>query len=173
MKKIRIDSSRIAGKGVFADEDIQKGERIQYITGTKVRSNPITADDRERMATWYGVGRYTWIDPGDTPFRFLNHSCEPNAAVAGKKTLVAIAPIEKGDEITIDYSMTDADPHWVLDCQCGTPSCRKRIQAIYTVPQEVFLKHMPYIPRYFQRTYIRNHTRAKLKTANRKKVSDE
>lgn len=161
MKKIIVKESGIHGKGVFADEEIAKGKRIQYIQGTKVKLPRRGHHDKNVMSTWYGVGRYIWIDPGDTPFRYLNHSCEPNAAVAGTKTLVALQTIRKDDEITIDYSMTDADPHWGLDCHCGAPSCRKYIQAIYTVPQDVFKRHMPYIPRYFQRAYIRTHVRSR------------
>ncbi len=163
MKKIRIAQSSIQGRGLFADEDIKKGERIQYIAGKKVRVRKLTNEDRERMSNWYGMGRYTWIDPGETPFRFLNHSCEPNAAVAGKKTLVALENIRAGTEITIDYSMTDADPHWSLQCACKAPSCRKQVRAIYTVPAEVFKRHMPHVPQYFQRAYIRNHVKKRVK----------
>ena len=37
MKKIYIGKSRIDGKGIFAMEDIHKGERIQYIKGKLVK----------------------------------------------------------------------------------------------------------------------------------------
>lgn len=164
MKKILVKKSSIQGQGLFAGENIKRGERIQYISGKKVKVPSKIAHDRNAMETWYGMGRYTWIDPGNTPFRFLNHSCEPNAAVAGKKTLIALENINEGDEITIDYSMTDADPHWSLDCSCGAQSCRKSIRAIYTVPTEVFKRHMPYVPQYFQRAYIRNHVRTRTRT---------
>ena len=163
MKKIYIAKSRIQGKGLFAGESIPKGEKIQYIQGTKVKAKPKNEKDRAKMANWYGMGRYTWVDPGDTPFRYLNHSCEPNAAVAGKKTLIALEHIKPDDELTIDYSMTDADPHWSLECRCGAKTCRKHVRAIYTVPPEVFKRHMPYVPQYFQRAYIRNHVRQRVR----------
>ena len=165
MKKVRIGHSRIHSKGLFGDEDIKKGERIHYIKGTKVRVGPEHNRNPQHMSTWYGLGRYTWINPGNTPFRFLNHSCEPNAAIAGKKTLFALENIAKGEEITIDYSMTDADPQWSLDCDCKTKSCRGRIGAIYTVPEEVYRRHMPYVPRYFQRAYTRTHARSRQRSS--------
>src|SRR4051812_9157154 len=44
--------------------------------------------------------RYRW--------RFLNHSCLPNAAVRGT-LLVAVAPIAKGEEVTFDYNTTELE----------------------------------------------------------------
>lgn len=159
MKKISVAASRVHGKGIFAAEDIAKGEKIQYIQGRRVRTSNRKKPDKNVMATWFGVGRNLWIDPGSTPFRYLNHSCYPNAAITGTKTLVALEKIAVGQEITIDYSMTDPDPTWSLKCQCGEKTCRKHIQAIYTVPEAVFKRHMPYVPRYFQRAYVRNHVK--------------
>ncbi|HWO07223.1 MAG TPA: SET domain-containing protein-lysine N-methyltransferase [Candidatus Paceibacterota bacterium] len=157
MKKIRVDTSRIDGRGIFADEFVNKGEKIQYIKGKKVKKVIRNVQDSKEIAHWIGVGKFLWINTEGTPFEFLNHSCEPNAAIIGTKTLVAIKNIAKDEEITIDYSMTDADPYWSIECTCGAENCRKIIQAVYSVPEEVFLKHMPHIPRYFQRAYIRKH----------------
>jgi hypothetical protein len=157
MKNIRIDTSHIDGKGVFADEAIKKGERIQYINGARMKKVTKSPHDSKSIDHWIGVGRFSWINTEGTPFRYINHSCEPNAAITGTKTVVAIDNIPKDGEITIDYSMTDADPHWGIHCRCGSKTCRREIRAIYTVPPEVFKRHMPYIPRYFQRAYIRNH----------------
>ncbi|MFO0828537.1 MAG: SET domain-containing protein [Phycisphaerales bacterium] len=54
--------------------------------------------------------RYFW--------RFLNHSCAPNAAFAGR-TLVALRRIQAGDEITFDYNTTEADMATPFRCRCG------------------------------------------------------
>ena len=157
MKQISVRVSLIDGKGVFADEFIKKGQKIQYINGKRMKKVTKSSSDSKSIDHWIGVGRFSWIDTEGTPFRFINHSCEPNAAIMGTKTVVALQDIQKDDEITIDYSMTDADPHWGISCSCGTKNCREQIQAIYTVPEEVFKRHMPYISRNFQRLYIRNH----------------
>ena len=162
MKKISVRGSKIHGKGVFADEVIRKKERIQYINGKKERKVTRNASDSRSIDHWIGTGRFSWINTEGTPFRFINHSCEPNAAIMGTKTVIALEDIREGEEITIDYSMTDADPHWSIECACGVKTCRKHIQAIYTVPHEVFRRHMPYIPRYFQRLYIRNHIHGRM-----------
>lgn len=160
MKHIYIGDSRINGKGVFAGEDIHEGNRIQYIKGKRVKNVIKSKEESEAIANWIGVSRKFWMNTDGTPFRFINHSCDPNAAIMGTKTVVALRNINKDDEITIDYSMSDADPYWEgIHCSCGTKNCRKEIRTIYTVPPEVFKKHMPYVSRYFQRVYLRNYIR--------------
>lgn len=60
-------------------------------------------------------------------WRFLNHSCAPNCRVVGR-TLRAIAPIKKGDEVTFDYDATEWDMASPFACMCGAPTCRRRIR---------------------------------------------
>lgn len=171
MKKITYSSSRIHGRGIFAAENIHSGERIQYVNGKKVHRATKSSKDSEEISNWIGMGKSTWINTDGTPFRYINHSCNPNAAIMGTKTLVALRDIKSGEELTIDYSMTDADPYWSIECECGEKNCRKVIRAIYTVPPEVFLRHMPYVPRYFQRAYIRSYIQTKVRTRSPKKRS--
>ena len=51
-------------------------------------------------------------------WRFLNHSCSPNAAFHGP-VLVALAPIAAGEEITFDYNTTEATMAEPFECRCG------------------------------------------------------
>lgn len=164
MKKIHIGKSNINGKGLFAGEAVHKGELIQYIAGKRVKKLPKTKEDALTIPNWYGLSRQFWIDPGESPFRYLNHSCDPNAAISGTKSLVAMRDIAEDEEITMDYSMTDADPLWEMRCTCGTKQCRHIIRSIHFVPPEIFKRHMPYVPRYFQRLYIRNYVTGRLKS---------
>lgn len=60
------------------------------------------------------VAEYGW--------RFLNHSCEPNAFLRGL-TLVALDDIPEGAEITFDYNTTEWDMAHPFACVCGTPAC--------------------------------------------------
>lgn len=163
MKKLIVKESGIHNKGIFATELLPKGGRITSISGIKVKKLPKTKKDALSIPNWFGVGRAIWIDPGDSIFRYLNHSCEPNAAIIGTKTLVAMRDIKTEEEVTIDYSMTDADPLWEMQCFCNAKQCRKTIQSIQFVPIPVFKKHMPLIPRYFQRVYFRNHIQSSIR----------
>lgn len=164
MKKIAIRESGIQGKGIFAEEAIKKGQLIQYITGKKVKKLPKTKEESLSIPNWFGLSRHFWIDPEQGPFRYLNHSCEPNAAIKGTKSLVAMRDIAEGEEVTMDYSMTDADPLWEMECSCEATRCRKTIRSIHSIPTEIFKRHMPYIPRYFQRVYLRNYVNSTLKS---------
>ena len=62
---------------------------------------------------------------------FINHSCDPNCGIEltrlGYK-LVALHGINKGDEITYDYSTYMFDDTDSFRCMCGTSNCRKIIK---------------------------------------------
>ena len=57
---------------------------------------------------------------------FINHSCEPNVGYKNNDTLVAMREIQPGEELLLDYDMSE-NSDWVMDCECGTTSCRKFI----------------------------------------------
>ncbi|MGH3480630.1 MAG: SET domain-containing protein-lysine N-methyltransferase [Nocardioidaceae bacterium] len=57
---------------------------------------------------------------------FLNHSCEPNVGFGGNVMLVAMRDIAAGAELTTDYALFD-DYDGSMECQCGRPACRGRI----------------------------------------------
>lgn len=61
------------------------------------------------------LDRYYW--------RFLNHSCEPNAAIRGLE-VVALRPITQWEEITFDYDTTEFDMAEPFECRCGSLACR-------------------------------------------------
>ena len=164
MKKIEIRSkSAIHGRGMFVTEDIRKGERIGFITGKLVKKIPKNRGEALSIPNWYGIGRSKWIDPEETSFRYLNHSCNPNAAIIGTKTIIALKNMKKDTELTIDYSMTDVDPLWEMTCLCKSKNCRGTLKAIQFLPKSVFKNHMPYIPRFFQRHYISNYIKTEVK----------
>jgi hypothetical protein len=60
------------------------------------------------------LDRYRW--------RFLNHSCEPNAKFENRD-LVAIREIEATEQITFDYNTTEYDLATPFECHCGSDNC--------------------------------------------------
>ena len=62
------------------------------------------------------------------PF-LVNHSCDPNAWMAGAYTICARRDISAGEEITADYALWETDESHVSSrlCHCGSPLCRVRI----------------------------------------------
>ena len=78
--------------------------------------------------------------PGtDAPFRFVNHSCEPNcrfkwfditaqgdSSPQRRVFLLTLLEIEKGQQFTIDYRWP---PAMAIPCRCGEATCRRWIVA--------------------------------------------
>ncbi len=157
MKKIYAGKSLISGKGIFAAEDIKKGQQIQRIMGKLIKRKLRSEKESKKFANWIGMGKDMWLNPNQTKFRYLNHSCDPSAAIVGTRTLVALKDIPKDGEITFDYSLTDADQYWQMKCKCGSKNCREIIKPIYSVAPEVFSRHYPHIPAKFQRLFLRTY----------------
>lgn len=115
------------GLGVFAKRSFKPYDIIGEITGTVVEDAEYGSDYCMDLG-----GDFT-LEP-DAPFRFVNHSCDPNCGLYpssnwNEKThvlehvmwLKSIAPIMKGQELTIDYGW----PAWAaIPCNCGTQLCR-------------------------------------------------
>jgi len=158
MKNLYSSKSKIEGTGIFVKEKVSTGERIAFITGKRVKFDPKDETDSQSIPTWYGIGKTIWIDPEDTIFQYFNHSCNPNTAIVGTKTVVARRPIKADEEITIDYSMTDVDMQWELHkCKCKAKNCRKTIRSIQHLPPKIIKAHLPFIPKFFLDTYKRTH----------------
>jgi len=122
------------GLGVFALRSFTTGDYIGPIHG-EIITDP-------EYGSEYGIdlgdGDRT-LEPA-APFRFLNHSCQPNSAlvVCDEKDeedgtphdrsvwLEILGEIAAGEPMTIDYSWP-ADA--AIPCQCGTTSCRGWIVA--------------------------------------------
>jgi len=103
-KKVRVKRG-IAGNGLFADEDIKKGEFI-----IKYEGKLITNEEAEKLKTRYlfEIDENYTIDGSDysNKARYINHFCKPNIEaelVAGEIIFVAIDDIKKGEELGFDY----------------------------------------------------------------------
>ena len=61
-------------------------------------------------------------------FRYVNHSCEPNAYMRlyrGRVEFYSLRPIAAGEEVTCDYGETHHDG--CLACRCGSARCRRAL----------------------------------------------
>jgi hypothetical protein len=123
------------GKGVFAAQRFHTGDRILRFVGARVdRNDPI--QNSVDGANLLQVGGESYILPRPKGL-FVNHSCSPNAGVRGTRTLVAIRPIEPGEEIRFDYSTTMDEDMWTMDCLCGHSNCRRVIGDFKRLPERV------------------------------------
>lgn len=129
--KTEVRGSGIEGRGIFAKENIKKGEIVFTKAGHIV-------DKEEAKRLDETLGEYC-LQINDNFFLcpknkeeiedlaiFINHSCEPNVAPDGQITFVALKDIKAGEEITYDYAMTTSYDYQ-LECSCGSKNCRKLI----------------------------------------------
>jgi len=143
-----IKNSIISGKGVFAKKLISKGETICFMEGELMSLDEMinrVDSNLENGSDPLGVDDETYLDLEELP-RSINHSCCPNAFIKGKNELIALKNINKGEEITYDYSTTMDDNRekiestggtlWTIKCRCGNKDCRKRINQFKTLPFE-------------------------------------
>lgn len=162
MKKVKISKSAISGDGIFAHENIKTGEFIDYIKGPIKHVNTISEGVSLDNPDWVGFKKNYWIDPLP-PFKYINHSCDPNCGIRGTKTVVAMKNIKEGEELTMDYAITECDTLWNFKiqtgsfCKCGSKKCRKVIRSIQFLPKNIFEKYLPYIPSSFQKLYRATH----------------
>jgi SET domain-containing protein len=125
--RVRVGPSRIAGQGLFAEQDIKQGTKIIRYIGSK-----ITHEESERRLAAgnvyiFGLNERYAID-GETPkntARFINHSCEPNCHTeqfGNTIWIVAIRDIEAGEELTYNYGY-EVDDEPAEPCHCGAHHC--------------------------------------------------
>ncbi len=94
---------------------------------------------KESYALQVGKDTYYLLDP---PFRYFNHSCEPNCGLTPDLQLVSIRSIESLEELTYDYSTTMLERDWQMKCKCGKPGCRKIITDFDKLPTDLQKKYL-------------------------------
>ena len=125
--RVRVDTSSIAGQGLFAGQDIKQGTKIIRYIGEKITQ----AESERRLAAGnvyvFGLNERYAID-GSTPkntARYINHSCDPNCHTeqfGNTIWIVAIKDITAGEELTYNYEYEiDGEP--AEPCHCGAKKC--------------------------------------------------
>ncbi len=141
------------GRGVFASRHFKPGELILRFSGRRIDHNdPLHFTDH--AGNLLQTGKHTYIYP-DAPGLYVNHSCHPNAGIFPHRRLVALAPIQVGEEICFDYSTTMDDGIWTLDCLCGHATCRHVVTDFKTLDPDIQTNYLArgIVPRFIARTY--------------------
>lgn len=132
-----VKSSKIHGKGVFANRDISKGTKIIEYVGRIIpkKEGDILAQEQfdSSKQTDSGAvyifelnnkedidGNVSW-----NPARFINHSCEPNCRykkIDNHIWIVSIRDIKKDEELSYDYGF-DLEDYKDYPCRCGSEKC--------------------------------------------------
>lgn len=141
MRKNWIVRKARIGDGLFAARALRRGNVICAIPGRRVSADLVWDLGGKFADNCFRFGPETFLDPLDGPGGYLNHSCDPNAAVAKRNHrlyLIAAAPIRRREEIAIDYStILGGDDIWTMRCKCGSASCRGMIRNLARLPEEL------------------------------------
>lgn len=143
--KIERRQSEIHGNGVFAIEDIAKGERIVRYKGL-LRSHAEVDEEYGEVEEDGHTFLFTLNDEyvidgthGGNVARWINHSCDPNCESLieedakdrrnkDKVYVEALRDIKAGEELTYNYGIVLAERHTaklkkLWGCRCGAPDC--------------------------------------------------
>ena len=127
----KVGRSPIQGRGLFALTDIPARRKLGELGGERITQRE--ARRRARGARCVKIVEFedgTALDVSRLggPFKYVNHSCEPNAFMRryrGRVEFYALRRVEAGEEVTCDYGETHHDGR--LACRCGSTRCRGRI----------------------------------------------
>jgi uncharacterized protein len=144
-KKIAARLSPIHGNGVFAIEDISKGERIIRYKGTLRTHAEVDAEygdiDEDGHTFLFTLNDDYVVDAntGGNIARWINHSCDPNCEAVieenakdkrhkDKVFIEAIRDIRAGEELVYNYGITleerqTAKLKKLWACKCGSKRC--------------------------------------------------
>lgn len=136
-KKYFVKGNFLSGYGVYADQVIVAGEIIFAMEEKPHRLVTRKFVEQSWMADEISnFKRYAWPisdeiyilwDTEPAQWAPQNHSCNPNTQYAGLN-VIAGRRIEKGEELTLDYTCFQNDEMESFICNCGAINCKKIIQ---------------------------------------------
>lgn len=150
--RLEVRDTGAKGRGIFALEPIRAGELIAAWGGTVVPAAlmHLVSTELTKLSVQIEDDLYLVEDrPG--PGVYINHSCDPNAGIAGSHLLVAMRDIAPGEEVCFDYAMTDGSPYDEFECACGAANCRGRITGNDWRLPELWQRYDGFFSLYLQR----------------------
>ena len=123
--QVRVGRNNL-GRCVFAARKFRKSEFIGHVNGE------VIADPNYGSNYCMDLGGILSLEP-KAPFRYLNHSCQPNCELIAEDAdvlagipwprmwVVATRTIHTGEELTIDYAWPE---ECAIPCLCGAEACR-------------------------------------------------
>ena len=150
-------ASGIEGRGLIALAPIAAGELVaikggHIVTTEILRALPERLRNSEiQIADGFHLAALEEAEY-EPVMLFLNHSCEPNVGFAGNTVLVAMRDIASGDELTTDYALFD-DHDEVMQCRCGTRSCRGTISGRDWQRPDLQRRYGDYFSAYLRRRF--------------------
>jgi len=136
-QNVLLARSKIAGLGLYAARDLERGQMIIEYIGEVIRAN--LTDIREKRYEDQNRGIYMFRLDDDRVVdatltggvaRYINHCCEPNCVTETVELadwhiiIFANRRISRGEELSYDYKFDFEDDN-KIPCLCGANDCRK------------------------------------------------
>jgi hypothetical protein len=157
--ELRPSQIDIGGVGTFAVHRIEKGQKA---------ADGVAEEDFQELVSWECFPRLSvdlqrkvmafcvgtpegFVPPPCFDFNklslewYLNHSCEGNCGFDNEGDFVAIRNIQKGEELTYDYSLIESNPNFSMKCSCGSKTCRHLVTGNDWKDEKFVLKNREYM----------------------------
>jgi D-alanine-D-alanine ligase-like ATP-grasp enzyme len=138
-KKYFLKGNSIAGYGIYAADNIEfddlifRGEEMPQRMVTLRYVNENWSDKEKEIFRKYAypVSKEVFLlwDTNPSGWAPQNHSCDANTAYDGLN-VKAIRNIEKGEELTLNYSLFLDEHMEPFQCNCGSSACRGLITGV-------------------------------------------
>lgn len=144
-------------KGAFTDRAFSANDVVVKLHGESLTAEQVSKLGATQQGDVLQIGTNNYLNLEKSSLFFINHHCNPNCyvkAIVNSAFLIALRPIAKGDEITMDYSLTSTDSKedWSMTCNCHRFQCRNQISGFNTLSdkkKEEFNKK-GIVPRYIK-----------------------
>ena len=126
--KFDVRQSGIHGRGLFAQTRIPARRKMGELDGDRIKqAEARRRARRSRSIMIVELGDGTAIDASrrGNHFRYVNHSCSPNAYMRicyGRLEFYALREIRPGEELTCNYGETHHEG--TLTCRCRSEGCQ-------------------------------------------------
>jgi SET domain-containing protein len=137
---LKVASSGVHGRGVYATEPISKGTRIIEYAGQRIAWEETSDDETDPHTFIFGLENGEVINPeiGGNESRWINHCCDPNCEAFEEEGCIFIyakRDIEPGEELSYDYALEIDEPitkksKKEFECLCGSRNCRGTMLAL-------------------------------------------
>ena len=136
---------------VVATEPLAEGGLLFSVHG-------VMKDRASRHSIQIDEGTHVDVEPGVTPeemqirypWRFLNHSCDPNAVLRGRD-FVALRTIAAREGVTYNYNTTEFDMAAPFACRCGHDRCLGPISGFAHLPPAEQTRLRPWLADHLRR----------------------
>src|SRR5690349_14910341 len=108
-------------KAFFAQRSYEPGQVIADFSAGEIKSEPTY------LTVQVGIDKHIMLQPEH--LQYINHSCDPNVFFdTHSMKVVALKPIQEGDEMTFFYPSTEWDMAQPFKCHCGSSNCLGEIR---------------------------------------------